>query len=79
MIEAPRTDHEVARAVVTALERHSTLPQGRLWVAVSDGRVTLKGHVDWNFQREAATAVVRRLPGVHRVINRITVAPVLGE
>jgi osmotically-inducible protein OsmY len=42
---------------------------------VKHGVVTLEGEVEWQFQREAALAVVRGLRGVKYVINQIALKP----
>jgi osmotically-inducible protein OsmY len=42
---------------------------------VANGWVTLKGEVEWNFQREAAARSVRDLLGVVGVTNGITLTP----
>jgi osmotically-inducible protein OsmY len=44
-------------------------------VEVSNGRVTLRGEVEWAFEREAAETAVRPLKGVRSVTNRITIKP----
>ena len=42
-------------------------------VSVSKGWVTLEGEVDWQFERDDAERVVRRLTGVRGVTNLIKV------
>jgi osmotically-inducible protein OsmY len=69
-----RHDGELARAVVTALERSSVVPEGKIWVAVRDGQVTLRGQVDSDRQRAAAVALAHDLTGVRRVVDSITIA-----
>jgi osmotically-inducible protein OsmY len=44
-------------------------------VTVSKGWVTLKGEVEWGFQRADAERVARRITGVRGVSNLITVRP----
>jgi osmotically-inducible protein OsmY len=44
-------------------------------VAVSDGWVTLRGTVDWQYQRDAADGAVRTLAGVRGITNDISVGP----
>jgi osmotically-inducible protein OsmY len=68
-----RTDSEIAQAAVNVLKWNSRLPADRITVAVSNGWVTLKGTVDWNYQRDAATKTVRDLMGVVGVANGIEV------
>jgi hypothetical protein len=47
----------------------------RIDVTVSKGGVILKGEVEWQFQKEDAERVVRRLSGIKGVTNLITVRP----
>ena len=68
-----RTDSEIARAAVEALERHVLIPSERITVTVSHGRVTLEGEVNWRFQRKLAESAVRKLEGVRDIINKIRI------
>jgi osmotically-inducible protein OsmY len=73
-----RTDEDIARAAVRALAEHITVPRDRIKVTVRDGRITLEGDVEWQYQRQAAEAAVRNLPGVKGVINWIAIKPRLS-
>ena len=70
-----RTDTDVAQAVVSALKWNTLVPDERVTVTVSDGWVTLQGHVDWEYQRAAAGNAVRDIMGVRGVSNTVTVEP----
>jgi osmotically-inducible protein OsmY len=70
-----RTDADIAAAVVRALEWDAFVPVEKLDVTVSKGWVTLRGEVEWQFQKEDAERVVRRLSGVKGVTNLIVVKP----
>lgn len=70
-----RTDLDIAEAAANALEWDAALPPGKVKVTVSKGWVTLQGEVEWQFQKEDAERVVRRLQGVKGVSNLITVVP----
>jgi osmotically-inducible protein OsmY len=72
---AERTDADIAATVLRALEWDAYVPLDRIKVTVSKGWVTLEGDVDWQFQRDDAERVVRRLTGVRGVTNLITVRP----
>jgi len=72
---AERSDADIAAAAVRALEWDAFIPIDKLDVTVSKGWVTLKGEVDWNYQRDDAYDVVRRLSGVKGVTNLIVVKP----
>ena len=70
-----RTDTDIAAAAVRELEWDAFVPVEKLDVTVSKGWVTLKGEVEWQFQKQDAERVVRRLSRVKGVTNLITVKP----
>lgn len=67
-----RTDAEIARAAVTALEWDVLVPEN-LQVSVEDGWVTLNGKVDLKVQTHTAQHAVEHLRGVKGVINNLTI------
>ena len=70
-----RTDPDIAEAAIRALQWDASVPADKIQVTVSKGWVTLKGEVNWNFEKQDAERVVRRLTGVKGVTNLITVKP----
>ena len=70
-----RTDEDIAKSAVRALEDRITVPHERIKLTVSAGWITLEGEVEWNYQKEAAEAAVRYLTGVKGVTNKIAVRP----
>ncbi len=72
---AARSDADIARAAVDALEWKTSVPEGRIGVSVSKGWITLEGEVEWQYQRDAAFEAVHHLFGVTGVNNLITVKP----
>lgn len=68
-------DDEIARRALNVLAWNVVVPTDAVHVKVQNGWVTLSGQVDWNYQREAAMADVRKLTGVAGVINDITLKP----
>ena len=70
-----RTDADIAEAAIRALQWDASVPADKIQVTVSKGWVTLKGEVNWNFEKQDAERVVRRLTGVTGVSNLITVKP----
>src|SRR5258707_7553746 len=70
-----RTDEDIAEAVVHALEWDAFVPIDKLDVTVTKGWVTLKGDVEWQYQKEDAERVARRTVGVIGVSNLIVVKP----
>lgn len=75
---AERTDADIAAAVVRELEWDVMIPIEKLDVTVSHGWVTLKGEVEWQFQKDDAERVARRIAGIRGVSNLITVKPRLA-
>lgn len=67
-----KTDKEIAKAVVDALEWNSSVPEENIKVKVEDGWVYLSGEVKWSYQKNAAKRAVENLLGVRSVINSIT-------
>jgi osmotically-inducible protein OsmY len=72
---AERTDTDLAAAVLNALRWDAAIPTGKVDVTVSQGWVTLKGEVEYAFQKRDAERAVRRLSGVKGVSNLIVVKP----
>lgn len=70
-----RTDTDIAQAAVAALKWNSVVPAVRVTAAVSQGWITLKGTLDWQYQKDAAARAVRDLTGVRGVTNEIVVTP----
>jgi osmotically-inducible protein OsmY len=70
-----RTDADIARVALNALQWNAALPVDKISLTVSRGFVTLKGEVPWQYQKEEAERVVRHLRGVNGVINEIVVKP----
>jgi osmotically-inducible protein OsmY len=70
-----RTDTDIAAAALHALKWDTSVPAEKIQVTVEDGWVTLKGEVEWQFQKQEVERVVRRLWGVKGVSNLIIVKP----
>jgi osmotically-inducible protein OsmY len=68
-----RTDSEIAGAVRNALEWDALVPNELIQSTVSDRSVTLEGQVNYWRERNDAEQAIRRLAGVVRVINKITI------
>lgn len=67
-----KTDKEIAKAAVNALEWNMSVPDDKIMVKVEDGWVYLSGEVQWDYQRNAAKKAVENLLGVRYVSNNIT-------
>jgi osmotically-inducible protein OsmY len=70
-----RTDEDIARAALNALDWSISVPSERIKVKVSKGWITLEGSVEWQYQKAAAEKAVRLLTGVKGVSNLIEVRP----
>jgi osmotically-inducible protein OsmY len=70
-----RTDTEIAQAAVAALEWNTLVPKSRITVSVRDGWLTLRGTLDWQYQKDAAARALRDLLGVKGITNDIAVQP----
>ncbi len=69
------SDEDLAQTAVRALESNVSMPKDRIKVLVQNGMVTLRGEVDWWYQKEEAENIVCCLSGVMAVINEIIVKP----
>jgi osmotically-inducible protein OsmY len=72
---AERTDTDLAQAAAGALSWNTSVPAGKVTVSASKGFITLKGAVDWQYQKDAAARIARDLMGVKGVLNEIAVTP----
>ena len=78
----PKTsDDEIARRVLDVFAWDVTIPKNKLTVKVEKGYVTLKGALDWNYQKEAARKAAGKIAGVMGVNNQIEIrnAVVAGD
>src|SRR5262245_46522214 len=57
-------DDQIARRALDIIAWDTLIPDGAIKVQVEKGWVTLTGQVDWHFQKDAATAAVKRLTGL---------------
>ena len=72
------TDTEIALAISEALKWHSAVNEDEIEIKVENGWVYLDGIVEWDYQRLAAENAVKGLNGVKKVINRISLQPVVS-
>jgi osmotically-inducible protein OsmY len=68
-----RTDSDIARDAVRALELRATVP-ATIQAVVHEGHVTLTGKAGWLYQAREAEKAVRHITGVRGVFNHIEVA-----
>ena len=67
-------DKEIAQAIARQLQWNTTVPD-TVKADVHNGYVTLRGTVEWSYQRDAAERPVHLVRGIYRVTNLITVEP----
>jgi osmotically-inducible protein OsmY len=67
-----RSDSDIAHAIETAFEWNAMVPAERVQVKVEKGWVTLRGELDWDFQRRNAAEAVRSLIGVKGITNLLS-------
>ena len=67
-----RSDTDIATSAEQALKWNTLVPLGAIKPTVDRGGVTLRGEVEWDFQRRAAEKAIRSLMGVVAVSNDIT-------
>jgi len=72
-----RSDEDIAKAALNALDWNTSVPSDFIKVKVQDGWISLSGEVEWHFQKNAAEEAVCCLMGVKGVSNMITVKPLL--
>lgn len=65
-------DDEIAERAFKIIAWDTTIPTDRIQVRVENGWATLRGTVDWDFQRQAAADAVRKLSGVVGLTNELT-------
>jgi osmotically-inducible protein OsmY len=70
-----RTDADLAGAANDALRWNVLVPSEGISVTADDGRVTLMGEAEYQYQRQAAYDAVRLLIGVKSVNNQIRITP----
>ncbi len=61
--------------MLDALRWDAGIPAGKIEVTVSQGWITLKGEVDYAFEKREAERAIRHISGIKGVINLITVRP----
>ena len=73
--ESERNATDIAAAAVRAIEWDDLVSIDDLDLTVAKGWVTLKGTVNWAYQRDDAERMIRRLTGVNGVTNLLVTKP----
>jgi osmotically-inducible protein OsmY len=72
-----RSDTDIARSALNALDWNIYVPQDRIKIKVEQGWVTLEGTVECRYQKEAAENAVHHMAGVKGVTNVISLKPLV--
>ena len=67
-----RSDTDIATSAEHALKWNTLVPADKIKLTVDQGWVTLRGEVEWDYQRRAAEKAIRPLMGVIGVGNEVT-------
>ena len=70
-----RSDTDIAQAAVAALKWSTLVPANQVTVTVTNGWLTLRGTVGWQYQKNAAARAVQHLTGVKGIANDVVVRP----
>lgn len=67
-----RSDTDIATSIENAIRWNTVVPVDAIRVTVDHGWVTLKGDVDWDYQRRGVEKAIRPLMGVVGISNEIS-------
>ena len=70
-----KPDPQVALEVIAGIKNDMPTVCERIRVRVADGRVTLEGDVNWQYQRGLAEQLAQRVKGIRSISNDILVRP----
>lgn len=70
-----RDDTDIAESIAHHLQWNATIPRDSVKAEVASGAVTLRGTVEWEFQRRDAARLARDVMGVRYVNNLIELKP----
>jgi osmotically-inducible protein OsmY len=70
-----RPDPDIAREAAAAIKSQLPISSENIKIIVKSGWVALEGEVEWQYQRQTAENVVRRIKGVKGVSNTILLKP----
>lgn len=66
-------DNDLANEVLNAYKWNWEIPNDKVKVKVENSWITLEGAVEWNYQREAAERLIKKLAGIKGVSNLINI------
>ena len=66
-------DDDLREKVRQALAWHFWIPRDRIRIEIEDSWVTLRGHVDWIFQKRAVEDALSQVEGIRGITNEISI------
>lgn len=66
-------DDEIAKRAIAILDWSAIAPRDVIQIMVRGGWITLKGEVEWQYQKQEAEKQIRKLSGVQGILNNITI------
>ena len=72
-------DDKLENRVARVLVWNALVPANAIRATAQNGRITLTGHVEFEYQRHAAEAAIRPLCGVFAVANNVTVGRIQSQ
>ena len=76
--KSEKSDTDIAIAVKDALKWHSAVNEDLIEIKIENGWVYLDGTAEWDYQKKAAENAVKDIVGVVRVVNRISLKPLVN-
>lgn len=70
-----KTDAQLRSEVIAELAREPDIDATNVAVVVQDGAVSVSGHLGSHAEKHAVEHIVRRMPGVRALANRIKIQP----
>jgi hypothetical protein len=77
LLPLSQSDEQLILDAANALKWNVSVPAGCVKIHVQKGVITLRGEVEWEYQKFAAEQAVCYLPGAAAVDSQITVKPKL--
>lgn len=75
-ISGNRSDSDIKKTVMKVITWNSCIDENKIQVDVKNGRVTLSGEVQYEYQKTKANILTADIMGVVDVVNELTVSPV---
>ena len=71
--QTTKQDHDIAADLQKAFRANWDISADKITVSVEKGWITMKGDLEWSYQRDAAQAATRQIKGVTGLTNAITI------